>query len=475
VIGLTSRVHAIYSFITKQSSFNIEELINNLDITVDPFFTPAELDQMASETAFVQRKSKLNGRLFLDLIVFNSDNLKSQSLNDLTIALYDRHQVEITKQSLHDRFNEYALAFLKIALEKMLYKQIGVRLDLLKDFEIFNRILLKDSTCFQLHDSLADCYPGSGGSGSEASVRIQFEYDLLSGKINDLSVNAFNDQDAQDSLDTIELTGQGDLIIRDLAYMSLDVLELIETQYAFYLCRAKTNVNIYEQKEGQYIKIDFAKIATQMKTNAIECWEKEVYLGSKDKIKTRLILQLVPEQVVSERLRKAAKYNKKKGGNGLSKEFKARAALNLFITNANQEQIPTKHIWQLYRLRWQIELIFKIWKSICSIEKVKKVKKERLECYIYSKLLLIALLWGILWKTAKRLFDNEKKPMSFFKASKTLLKVKLDDLRNIFVLRKHDLQDFMGNFYNLSRKKHILEKHSDVPTSFERLMYYLNN
>jgi len=433
------------------------------------------LDQLASETKFVQRKSKLNGQLFLDLIVFNSEDLKSQSLNDLTIALHDRHQVEITKQSLHDRFNEYALAFLKTALEKMLSKQIGARFDLLKDFEIFNRILIKDSTCFQLHNTLADCYPGSGGDGSEASVRIQFEYDLLSGKINDLSVNAFNDQDAQDSLGTIKLTDKGDLIVRDLAYMSLEVLKLIEAQYAFYLCRAKPNVNIYELKDGQYIKIDFVKLAKHMKTNVIERLEKQVYLGSKDKIKTRLIIQLVPEQVVSERLRKAAKYNKKKGGNGLSKEFKARAALNLFITNANQEQIPTKDVWQLYTLRWQIELMFKIWKSICSIEKVKKVKKERLECYIYSKLLLIVLLWNILWKTAKLLFDYEKKPMSFFKASKTLLKVKLKDLRNIFVLRKHDLQDFMGDFYNLSRKKHILEKHSNVPTSFERMMHFLTD
>ena len=74
----------------------------------------------------------------------------------------------------------------------------------------------KDSTCFQIDESLAEYYPGSGGSGSDASVRIQFEYDILSGKINDLSLNSFNDQDAKDSVATIELTEHGDLIIRDL-------------------------------------------------------------------------------------------------------------------------------------------------------------------------------------------------------------------------------------------------------------------
>jgi len=465
----------LYSFITKQSSYNLQKLIKIIDIEVDPFFTPHELDQLASEAKFVQRKSKLNGQLFLDLIVFNSEDLKSQSLNDLAIALHDRHHVEITKQSLHDRFNKYALAFLKIALEKMLCKQIDSRFAFLKHFNGFNRILIKDSTCFQVHESLADCYPGSGGDGSAASVRIQFEYDILSGKINDLSVNAFNDQDAIDSVATIELTDKGDLIIRDLAYMSLEVLQLIARQFAFYLCRAKPNIYIFEKKGAQYVKIDFVRETQYMKKRNIKCCEKEVYLGSKDKIKTRLILHLLPDQVVSERLRKAAIYNKKKGGKGLSKEYKAKAALNLFITNTNQEQVPIRHVWELYRLRWQIELIFKIWKSICNIEKVKKVKKERLECYIYSKLILIVLMWQILCKTAKLLFDYEKKAISFFKAANTLLKLKIKDLRDIFMLQKGNMQDFLSKFYNLSRTKHILERHSNNSTSFERMICCLTS
>lgn len=77
------------------------------------------------------------------------------------------------------------------------------------------RILIKDSVCFQIDESLKDDYPGSGGDGSTAAVRIQFEYDLLSGKIHDISLNAFNEQDAKNALSTIELVGQGDLIIRD--------------------------------------------------------------------------------------------------------------------------------------------------------------------------------------------------------------------------------------------------------------------
>jgi hypothetical protein len=31
--------------------------------------------------------------------------------------------------------------------------------------------------------------------------------------------------------------------------------------------------------------------------------------------------------------------------------------------------ITLDNAWKIYKLRWQIELIFKIWKSICKIDK----------------------------------------------------------------------------------------------------------
>ena len=115
-------------------------------------------------------------------------------------------------------------------------------------------------------------------------------------------------------------------------------------------------------------------------------------------------------------------------------------------------------VWDFYRLRWQVELIFKIWKSICNIEKVKKVKKHRLECYIYAKLVLIVLSWQILWRTARKLFVNEGKALSLFKASKTLIRRKLGDLREIIMLGEGSMQTFMDQFYDLSKTNHILEK-----------------
>lgn len=440
-----------------------------MDIGIKPFFSEQELNQLAQEAGFVKREGKLNGSMFLDLIVFNSEHLKDQSLNDLSVLLKSENGIDITKQSLHERFNETAVSFLKKALENLLKKQLCIEPYLL-DLKGINRILIKDSVCFQVDESLLDDYPGSGGKGSKASVRIQFEYDLLCGTVTDLSLNAFNDQDAKNSVATLDLLKEGDLIIRDLAYVGLTALKGIIRKAAYFLCRVSPSVKIYEIKNDQYIELEFTRIRTYMEKNDIPMMEKEVYLGKKEKLKTRLVIHRLPPDEVEKRIRTARQNNKKKNRNDLTKEYIARAHLNLFITNTSVEIVPAKNVWDLYRLRWQIELTFKIWKSICDIEKVKKVKKHRLECYIYAKLILVILCWKIVWRTARHLFSCEKKALSFYKSFKTLINVKLGEVRDTFLRGKGRIKDFMYDFYTICKSNHILEKKGTSPTSLDILL-----
>jgi hypothetical protein len=127
-------------------------------------------------------------------------------------------------------------------------------------------------------------------------------------------------------------------------------------------------------------------------------------------------------------------------------------------------------VWNLYRLSWQIELAFKIWKSLCDIEKVKKVKRRRLECYIYAKLLLIMLGWRVVCKMAKNLFVLEGKALSFYKSFKTLINSKIDALREVFLFGSRRLEDFLRDFYRISRINHLLEKKKGKRTSLELLL-----
>ena len=418
-------------------------------------FQVDEIDQLAREKQFVQRKSKLDGTTFLSLIVFNNNNLHQESLNDLTIDLGQHYKIDISKQGLHDRFNTCAVSFLTAALEKLLHKQLLGKITFPICSE-FKRFLIKDSVCFQVDNSLAEYYPGSGGSASKASVRIQLEYDLLSGTIVDLSLNAFNDQDAKNSITTLELVEPGDLIVRDLAYMHLDALHGIIDQYANFLCRLNSTTKVYRKQDGEFVELDFGAIIKFMRENRIKQLEEIVALGENKDLQVRLFLFLMPTAVHNQRIRKA-QINAKKKGYQLSKAFKIRAALSLFITSAPVELIRIDVVHKIYSLRWQIELTFKVWKSICKIDKVKKVKKERLECYILAKLLIIVLCWRIAWFTNRLLAKYYGQNLSFFKAFKTFMH-DMHRLEKMIVDGVIPTADYCMEFLYLSSKKHVLEK-----------------
>ena len=60
--------------------------------------------------------------------------------------------------------------------------------------------------------------------------------------------------------------------------------------------------------------------------------------------------------------------------------------------------------------------------------------------------------------------------MSYYKAFKTFISIKIIEVRNIFLNGQGNIDEFMKNFYALSRKHHILEKKQKNPTSHELLL-----
>ena len=80
-----------------------------------------------------------------------------------------------------------------------------------------------------------------------------------------------------------------------------------------------------------------------------------------------------------------------------------------------------------------------------------------------------------MWRVAKRLYAKESLVLSFYKGFKTLIRRKIDQLRNIFLLGNQSGADFIQGFYDLSKTNHILEKKQQNPTLHEILVMCLND
>lgn len=175
---------------------------------------------------------------------------------------------------------------------------------------------------------------------------------------------------------------------------------------------------------------------------------------------------LMPEDVYQKRVTQKNKENKSTGYT-ISLEYKCRAHFNLYICNIPTSSCRWDTICNLYRIRWQIELAFKTWKSIMNIDLLRKMKGERMKTTLYAKLLWIFINWKIISDCRNDFYITHKQLLSIFKCFKTL-KEKSNELRTNLLISKRNLTKVLWKFILLLNTKHWVEKRKKR-TNFEEI------
>ena len=145
--------------------------------------SPNVLRDLARDVGFVQRTSKYQAKDLVALCVWVSQNVAMTSLTQLSSCLEASTEVLISPEGLNQRFNKAAVQFLQHLLAELLNQKLTSSMPISYPYtSVFKRIRILDSTAFQLPDTFSSIYPGAGGCSHTAGVKIQLEYDLLSGQ-----------------------------------------------------------------------------------------------------------------------------------------------------------------------------------------------------------------------------------------------------------------------------------------------------
>jgi hypothetical protein len=363
----------------------------------------------ARRVGFIQRTtSRLEGDDFVKLLTTETLALPAISLVGMCDVLRRINpKADMSPQALSERINSKAsVDFLKEVLRSALEENLGtacqrISPELLAPFE---RVFLEDSTGMSLHEKLAGTFKGSGGNASKAALKINFIFDLKTNAVHELSVTGGNVPD-QSRAAHVDHLKKGDLVIRDLGYFSTKGLALIDAMEAFYLSRLLKGVGIYLSSETSAPAIDIVEYFDKEFAH-LSIVDLKIYLGQ-EKLPCRLVVYRATEDVVNERIRKA-NANAKKKGRQLSDDHKQWLRFTFFVTNASKDVWSSNVIGTIYRIRWQIELMFKSWKSLCHIHIIKGQRSERIECLLYGRLIAIVMI-TMLYGYASWYFHNQFK------------------------------------------------------------------
>ena len=354
-------------------------------------FTKTSIEELAWDTGFIKRSSsKLRGFDFLTSLLISSIDTTHTSLEKISdILAHTGRRISVTSQAIMKRINnENAVDFLKSVYSKIMNDKV-LKLDEISPslLEPFSKVLLQDSSTVILDEKLQVHFKGSGGRASKASAKFDVIYDYKAKEYEAIRLTDQREADQKLALNIDDVLTENSLVIRDLGYLRIDSLIQIIAKQAFFLSRLRSNVLVYLNREDKN-PVDLSVYLTKHCKHCV--FDQTVFITA-EKLQVRLVAYKAPEEVVNKRRRDAIAIAKKQGRTLQESTLKF-FAFTVFITNVSTDIWKAEVIGTIYRVRWQIELIFKCWKSRVQIHYLIGTSKERIMCLIYARLIVILLV-----------------------------------------------------------------------------------
>ncbi len=359
-------------------------------------------EQWARSTGFVQRASKISGSAFAQALVFGFLNQPEASYTDLQQTM-ELQSVHVSPQAIEERMTPQAAALMGRLLEEMVAMVVSGQECHVPVLQSFNGVYLQDGTVLTLPDELQEHWRGSGETGGEAGLRVQLRINWSDGKlIGPWLQDARASENAGEA--TVEKTAlpKGALYVTDSGYLILKRMRELDAQGNFWLTPARANLIITDQKG---IRRDLPSFVASRSAGRIDEW---VRVGADKQVSCRLLV-FPPDEKARPRKKdqkvrvKGSRHDVQVGRHKAPKGKKGRKRAQesphhrrlkgalVLLTNAPASRLSASQARMLLRVRWQIELIWKLWKQDGKVDCWRSEKGMRILCEVYAKLMAMIM------------------------------------------------------------------------------------
>lgn len=352
--------------------------------------------ELASSTGVILRERKFDGASLAQTFVFGWLSNPQATLDELA-QMAASCGAAVKPQAVAQRINaglaEFFKQLLEVAAGQVVTAAQGAPIELLQRF---NGVYLHDSTTITLPEQFAQEYPGCGGGKpgqKNAAVKFQVRMNLLSGGLQGPFPEAGKASDQSSRVQRLPLPA-GALRIADLGYFCLQVLADLAMQRVFWISRIQVGTAVFH--EGK--RLDLCSWLRHQKTRSIDL---AVEVGASERLPCRLLAVRCPNHIVRRRIA-AVKEDARRRGRTPSQAQLQWCHWTVLITNVPVEKLNIREALALYRARWQIELLFKLWKQEGLVDESRHSSPEAKLVEIYAKMigqiiqhwLLITSVWS---------------------------------------------------------------------------------
>jgi hypothetical protein len=356
-------------------------------------FVTGPFQKLAREAAWLKRQGKIDAFEFISSLSFGQLSASRPTLSSQSQALTE----PVTRQAIDQRFTPEAVEFLKDSFAYVMAETFDWSPTHPQAEQVqahFTALYLLDSTCFDCAESLKDLFPSCGGDGSAANVKILLRYELIAGRLEPLEVMAGKRSDQGQALQAAERLQTGQLQLQDKGFYGAKAWLAAKERNAYLLMPLPHSVTLWTIRAGdpKEQELDLAAELKKTQENQVE-WP-EIHAGTQGHRAGPLRLMAFrrsPESAA--RHRQGLRESMRTKGRTPSATALELAGWVLLVTNAPAQKLPSAMMSYLYRVRWQVELIFRQTKSVLRLDKSESKNPNRIQCEIWGRLISAVLLF----------------------------------------------------------------------------------
>jgi hypothetical protein len=341
-----------------------------------------DVERLAKTHGLIKRERKFCGQSLLRMLVLTFMKKPDAKFGDMALTAAQLG-VHVSATAVEKRFTQPLVDFLRDVLSLALQQLVAAEPLAVPLLQRFSAVFIGDSTSLRLPDELQQEFPGCGGlEGSGlAALKIQVRWNLQTGELPQVLIEVGKASDAKSPIAHQDAQA-GSLEIFDLGYFSLERFRRLAESQAFFISRLQHGTTVISEQNDVLDLRSF--LATHAGQNVVDL---SVRLGLQERLPARLIAVRVPEEIANRR-RQQAREKASKHGRQPSAEYLELLGWSLFVTNLPPEQLTWKEAVVLYRARWQIELLFKLWKSHNGVAQRRPgAKPEEVMAVLWAKLI----------------------------------------------------------------------------------------